>query len=193
MSSLTVSASIKEMFFDRRAVKKRTDRAKHRVLSKAGSHIRKRARTSLRRRKAVSAPGQTPSVHSRDSYATLKNILFGFDGENAVVAGPVGFRTSRKRGVLRSRFMVPELLEGGGMQTLVRQVPLPRTRGRRKSSEKQRAAYRNLVLTGRIQNSAQEVQIEEKVANYEPRPFMGPSLAQERDNFPQLFARSVSS
>lgn len=191
--SLSVSASIKDVFFDKPAVLERTDAAKRSELARAGKFIRRRARSSLRRRKSVSAPGSTPSVHTRDPYATLKNILYGFDGRDAVIAGPVGFRTRRKRGVIRSRFMVPELLEGGGQQTLVRQVPIPRSPSRRRTSEKQRAAYRNLLLSGQIQKSALEVQIEEKVANYEARPFMGPALAQERDNFPQLFARSVSS
>ncbi len=34
--------------------------------------IRQRARTSLRRRKKPAKPGSPPSVHSRDSFATLK-------------------------------------------------------------------------------------------------------------------------
>ena len=39
----------------------------------------------LRRRKRPSKPGESPSVHSTDRVATLKNILFGFDGRYTVV------------------------------------------------------------------------------------------------------------
>ena len=32
-----------------------------------------------------------------------------------------------------------------------------------------------------------------RMANYAPRPFMGPALEAERDKFPQLWARSISA
>ncbi|MEL6896243.1 MAG: hypothetical protein AAFP90_09090 [Planctomycetota bacterium] len=65
------------------------DRKTRRALIRAGAFVRRRARSQLRRRKRVSRPGQPPSVHSRDKFATLKNILFAFDERSfAVIVGP---------------------------------------------------------------------------------------------------------
>src|SRR4051812_25246821 len=85
-------AQIKSMFFDRGKVLAAADAATRRVLSKFGAFVRQRARSSIRSRKKVSAPGGPPSSH----VGTLKqSILFGYDAaRKSVVIGPVAFRGS---------------------------------------------------------------------------------------------------
>lgn len=110
-NSLTVSASIKDSFFDRERVIEQIGRENAKRLGRAGAFIRRTARSSLRRRKGSSTPGNPPSVHSRDRSATLKNILFGLDGESVLI-GPVGLSSRRLRN--SSAQTVPELIEKGG-------------------------------------------------------------------------------
>lgn len=107
----------KRMFFDRQAVIDAVGRANAKNLSRAGSFVRRSARSSLRRRKRVSEPGQPPSVHSQDRVATLKNIWFVFERRRAsVVVGPLRLNGSTLQGSNRST--VPELHELGGSAVL---------------------------------------------------------------------------
>jgi hypothetical protein len=69
----------KRIFFDLEKVVNAVEKAEQRAMSKFGAYVRTRARSSLRRRKKPSQPGEPPSVHSQDDFATLKNILFGFE------------------------------------------------------------------------------------------------------------------
>ena len=97
---------IKSMFFDRPKVQRAVDRSKRRSLSRAGAFIRQRARTSIRKRKRQSRPGQPPSSHTG---LLRRFILFGYDRRSdSVVVGPVGFRRSR----------APTVLEFGGRTTV---------------------------------------------------------------------------
>lgn len=75
-----------QWFFDRAEVKARIDPAVRKALSKVGAFVRTRARTSIRTRKAVSAPGSPPSSHT----GTLKKLIyFSFDPQaKSVVIGP---------------------------------------------------------------------------------------------------------
>ena len=107
----------KQLFFDRQAVIDAVGRANAKNLSRAGSFIRRAARSSLRKRKRVSEPGQPPSVHTQDRVATLKNIWFVFERRRAsVVVGPLRLNGSTLRGSNRST--VPELHELGGSAVL---------------------------------------------------------------------------
>lgn len=92
-------------FFDTEKVRRMVDAGTRRALSKAGAFIRTRARSSIRRRKDVSRPGQPPSSHE----GSLRKLLFfAYDARTkSVVVGPVPF----KRGE------APALLERGGMAT----------------------------------------------------------------------------
>src|SRR5690554_2357245 len=73
-------------FFDRVAVIKAITAAERRVLSKAGAFVRKRARTSIRPRKSISAPGRPPHSHQGD---LRRSIFFGYEPANrSVVIGP---------------------------------------------------------------------------------------------------------
>jgi hypothetical protein len=94
----------KKSFFDRPAVLTALSRAERRVLSKFGAFVRTRAKTSIRRRRAASLPGQPPSSH----LGLLRDfIFFVFDpSRRSVLVGPV--RLNHASGG------APEVLEYGG-------------------------------------------------------------------------------
>lgn len=92
----------KGLFFDRRAVRNLIDDRTHKILSRYGYFVMKDARQSIRRRKRVSKPDQSPT----DQTGVLKRtILFYYDPkERTVVIGPVGDASST----------IPAALEYGG-------------------------------------------------------------------------------
>ncbi len=94
-------------FFDRGTVQSAADRTTKRVFSRFGAFVRTRARSSIRKRKRVSTPGQPPSSH----VGTLKKfIFFGFDPiKRSVVIGPVP---------ISGGGTAPETLEYGGQASL---------------------------------------------------------------------------
>lgn len=98
------------MFFDRAKVVRAVDRAKRQSLSKAGAFIRRSAKSSIRKRKRISAPGSPPSSHE----GSLRRLIyFGYDRQtDSVVVGPVGYKNSR----------VPSVLETGGSTVVIRRV-----------------------------------------------------------------------
>lgn len=93
----------KAMFFDRARVQRALDDGSRKVLSKFGAFVRRRAKSSIRKRKAVSQPGKPPSSH----VGTLRNLIFfGYDPVlRSVVIGP----TQSQSGSI-----VPRVLEYGG-------------------------------------------------------------------------------
>lgn len=95
---------VKAGFFDRPAVTKSVDRARLRVLRRAGAFVRTRARSSIRKRKRISEPGSPPSSHTG---LLKRGILFAYDPSNrSVVVGPM---------LLNRRVQpAPELLEQRG-------------------------------------------------------------------------------
>lgn len=90
-------------FFDKKVVIDAVDRATLRVLSKFGSFVRRRAKSSIRKRKKASQPGQPPSSH----VGLLKDLIFFSWDSSArkVVIGPV-LKTNPTG--------APETLEYGG-------------------------------------------------------------------------------
>jgi hypothetical protein len=97
----------KRLFFDRAAVTSAADRGTRKVLSKFGAFVRQTAKTSIRKRKAVSEPGQPPSSHTG---LLKRNIFFVFSPQTrSVVIGPI---------LLNKGTDAPRLLEHGG--TVVR-------------------------------------------------------------------------
>ena len=108
--AFTVSMKIVDAFFDRPAVLDRMDRATARSLSQAGAFVRRRAISRLRRRKRPSKPGESPSVHSTDPVANLRFILFGFDGRDSVIIGPVGLNQKQYLNGKLSGGTVPNLM-----------------------------------------------------------------------------------
>lgn len=91
MQVLQLTTELTDAFFDAAQVIKRIDDGERRRLGRIGAYIRNAARWSLRRRKKTSEAGSPPSVHSRDAYATLRNILYAYQASShSVIVGPVG-------------------------------------------------------------------------------------------------------
>jgi hypothetical protein len=103
-------------FFDRSNLRKKIDAATRRALSKAGSFIRTRARSSIKRRKKSSKRGEPPSAHT----GLIKKILFAYEPSNKSVV--VGFEklNAKPAGQTGTSKTVPELLEFGGSGKLWR-------------------------------------------------------------------------
>lgn len=97
----------KGMFFDRPAVMSATDRAQRKVLSRFGAFVRRTARSSIRKRKKPSPPGQPPSSHE----GTLKKHIYFLYSPNSrsVIIGPVLLRAKGTD--------APRVLEEGGSVT----------------------------------------------------------------------------
>ncbi len=96
----------KGLFFDRPAVTNAMDRATRRVLSRFGAFVRRGARSSIRKRRAISQPGSPPSSHTG---LLKRNIFFVYERQRAnVVIGPI---------LLNSASDAPALLEHGGNVT----------------------------------------------------------------------------
>jgi hypothetical protein len=106
---MRIGMNFKSLFFDRPKVTNAVDKTSRRVLSRFGAFVRRGAKSSIRKRKSVSQPGNPPSSHT----GRLKRLIFFvFDPRRkSVVIGPVGFRKSE----------APELLEYGGTTTIERQ------------------------------------------------------------------------
>jgi hypothetical protein len=170
-----ITFQIKNLFFDRPLVLGKVGEAKRKVLSKIGAVIRTTARQSIRRRKAISAPGDPPSAHAKGT-ASLKTILFGYDqGSDSVVIGPVVLNTGRR---LANR-TVPNLMEFGGTVRTTSPQSIRVGAGR---------DARGRFLPDRI------VRVKAGSAFvYRPRPFMGPALESEQPKLPLFWASSIRS
>ena len=90
------------VFFDKPAVDKAVDAGTKRALSKFGAYVRTRAKTSIRKRKAISVPGNPPSSHTGH---LKKLIYFGYDqAKRSVVVGPLPYHKG-----------VANVIENGGI------------------------------------------------------------------------------
>ena len=106
-----VTMEIVDSFFDSPKVQNAVERANKRNLARVGAFIRRRARSSIRKRKKISRRGQPPSSHTSYRTVSIKNILFGFDAVNeSVIVGPVKLHGRDGE--------VPSLLEFGGSTTI---------------------------------------------------------------------------
>ncbi len=97
------------MFFDSPKVILAVDKATRRVFSRFGAFVRRSAKSSIRRRKRISTPGQPPSSHTG---LLKKFIWFGYEPSNkSVVIGPVMLNSKSGN--------APEALEHGGMSIVL--------------------------------------------------------------------------
>lgn len=77
------------VFFDSEIVKRAMDSARRRALSKFGAYVRTRTKSSIRKRKRISYPGEPPSSHTG---RLKKSIFFNYDQKNeSVVVGPLRY------------------------------------------------------------------------------------------------------
>lgn len=179
MALMQFGMEVNKFFFDRAAVLKAIGKANAKALSKAGAFIRRRAITSLRRRKSISQPGSPPSVHSTDSVATLKNILFFYDSSTErLVVGPVGLNQRKQSWITMGSITVPQLHEFGDV-VVIQEVS--RDKGRTWSRSGSPARSRNA-----------ETIFRQRRITYKPRPFMSPSLTAEMENIPKAWQGSMS-
>lgn len=172
--SLTVSFRVINQFFDRPAVQRAVDAGSRRALSKIGAFIRRRARSSIKRRKKISQPGSPPTAHATET-PNLKTILFAYDPRRqSVVVGPVAFNQAIF-GNKSNRTTVPELLEKGGTQAI----------------PEHQIGNKWFSIDLRRRRTSRPVRW--RTARYAPRPFMGPALAKDRPNIPSAFKDSLKA
>lgn len=96
--------AIKRNFFDPNAILAPAEKMYRQKLSRFGAFIRRRAKSSIRKRKKVSEPGKPPTNRTG---LLKKFILFAYEPEaKTVVAGAAAFK---------SNATAPELLEHGGV------------------------------------------------------------------------------
>lgn len=168
-----------KLFLDRDAVQKAAGRRNARALAKAGAFVRRRARSSIRRRKKVSEPGGTPSAHSKSPVDSIKNILYVYDpASRTVVIGPV--RLNQRNTVNGRRSTVPELLEIGGTARIEEERYQHDSTAQWFRRDRRRSPSKHKIYRTRT-------------AHYKPRPFMRPALAAEvaAGTIPQAWANSV--
>ena len=168
-----ITMQMKDFFFDRQAVIERMSRANHRALVKAGAFIRRRARSSLRRRRRVSPAGSPPSVHSQDPIATLKNILFAYEPHSqSLIVGPVKLNQRAVLGPELTDATVPQIHEFG-------------------ANVKVREVQRGSKWLSGVRHVRPGEAVRVRTAKYAPRPFMGPALEAEKENIPDAWVGTL--
>jgi len=196
---LTVSAKIKDFFFDRLKVIAAVDAKRLKLLSNAGGYVRRTARNSMKakgkarkppknmngrayakwldevKQPPPSKPGSPPFTHTDDPVVTLKNILFAYNTANGgVVVGPVGLRHRGLR--MAGGIIPPELHEYGGSTVIPeKKVTFP-TGGHRWIPRGRRRPYPGQ-------------QTRNRKATYPARPYMAPAIAKTitQSRFKQLW------
>jgi hypothetical protein len=97
----------KRFLFDPTKVLDRAERAELSALAKFGAYVRRRAKSSIRKRRRSAEPGSPPSSH----VGWIRDFLFFFVGRKKkdVVIGPILLNS-----VSSESDRAPELLEKGG-------------------------------------------------------------------------------
>lgn len=106
-----IGFKLKRISFDQKIVINAKDRATRRVLMKFGSFVRRTAKQSIRKGKAISVPGKPPKSHSGE---LKKLIFFSYEPRKQnVVIGPLLFRSTK----VKQSPLGLEALEYGGFIT----------------------------------------------------------------------------
>ena len=158
-----VTFEMKKFFFDRQVVQNAVDKQQRRAISRSLAFVRTRARSLLRRRKSVSAPGKPPSVHT--SGIGLKTILFAYDMRTkSGIVGPV--KLNQVNMTRRGSQPVPSILELGGTVT---------------ASEVQFRPGGNFFRRDLRRTRTKYYKTRTRTIPYKRRPFMGPALQIEAE------------
>jgi hypothetical protein len=187
---MQITYRVRNSFFDRPAVVARLTIARRKVLSRAGAFVRKRARSSMRRRKAASAPGTPPTARAKGT-DSLKTILFAYDDRrDAVIIGPV--LLNRVTNGVQARTTVPALHELGESAVIAEHRYMPDGSGWMPTENvmQWRRTDQRRALKPR---SGLRLEKRKRTAQYPKRPFMAPALAAEKSKFPDLFRDSIKA
>lgn len=202
-------------FYDREEVVRKLGVKKSMALARAGGWSRKVIRNSLRRRKRVSKPGETPSIHAPPSekFRTLKNIKFWHDMQSDTgIVGPIGFKVTQSG-------VVPAILERGadikrknprrrrrkvGGSGEVRVSPrssttMTITRAKPEKEVVDWQGKKQYVVYAKLKTQSQadlanrlneQLYGPEDIAGHvDPRPFMRPGMEQAAIAFPELYVK----
>lgn len=175
--------STKNWFFDSPKVLAAVEKAERGVLSRQGAFIRRRAKSSIRKRKAASQPGNPPSSHT----GLLRDyIFFAFDPvTRSVVIGPtktnqVSF-TQDKAGHWRSTTGTgAAALEYGGSITRLEVL-------RKWAGGEEEWVRADLRSARRIQYLKKRM----RTIHMAARPYMRPAESAERSKFAPMFRNTV--
>lgn len=92
--SVTLNIKQKRSKFNRKEMERDIGKENALAMNKMAAFVRRRARSSLRRRKKSAPAGSPPSVHSSHSVATLKNIQYAYDPQShSTVVGVMPFES----------------------------------------------------------------------------------------------------
>ena len=116
-----IGANAKRLFFDKPAVVRAVDRARRRVLSRAGAIVRRAAKKQLRKKRG-GRPAKAGEPPTRRKGLLYKLTYFAY--EQASQSAIVGPRLLRTKTAPTSEHTVPSVLETGG------RVRAPRYRSR---------------------------------------------------------------
>lgn len=180
--------AFKGSFFDRAAIESQLSKQERARLSKLGAFIRRRAKSSIRKRKKPSPPGKPPSSHT----GVLKDfIFFAYDAErNSVVVGPTKTNQRNARALSSGSGMktIPGVLESGGVVG-IHEVFLKRDSGGewvRLNLRARAGSFRSAISSRGIPRPTRV-----RRAVYPPRPYMGPAGRAEAGRLKELFRAFV--
>lgn len=181
---MNVTFKVREAFFDRPKVIASLKKAKRKALSKAGAFVRRRARSSMRRRKSASPAGSPPSAHSNGN--SLKTILFAFQPQSeSTIVGPVQF--NQVNFTIESVASTVPGLHERGETAIIHEYRYQPIEG---ESDVQ---WRRVDGSNRYgPREGYRLQTRRRTARYPKRPFMRPALEAEAPNFPELFKNSIT-
>ena len=181
---MNVTFKVREAFFDRPKVIASLKKAKRKALSKAGAFVRKRARSSMRRRKGSSSPGSPPSAHSNGN--SLKTILFAYQPQSeSTIVGPV--QLNQVNFTIESVTSTVPGLHERGETAIIREYRYQPIEGDTDPVQWRRVDGRRRYE----QRDGYRFQTRRRTARYPKRPFMRPALEAEAPNFPELFKNSI--
>lgn len=160
-------------YFDRPAVIAAAGVKTARALSKAGSHIRRTARSSIRLAKKPSKPGKPPHGHAQQRLKT--GIEFAWDFvKKCVVVGPAALNWIHfTMGGQPIKGIIPEILERGGEYQVLEWF-LPSV------NKWRRADLRSKRKISQRRTRMRKIKIE-------ARPYMGPAFEANKDVTMGLF------
>jgi len=171
-AALQFTATVSKLTLDAKALRVATDRASRRNLMREGAFIRRAARSSIRKRKRVSRPGEPPSSHAGD---LKKLIVFSYENGTVVVGPRLHNQVSFTRDMKPVRGTIPQALEEGGDLTVVEEKT-PWGWRRRSHRSRTRAGNRP-IRKRRIHVAA--------------RPYMGPAEQSARRDLDKFWKDSI--